>query len=112
MRWTDMRAFLRHLPPTSHTLRAVKPEVARREERIAELTSPMVEIIGGIFDHVELQVFHSIGQTPPPGGVVKRLVQRELGDLVPAPVEESKPPARRKRTTAEIRAQIAANENR
>lgn len=118
MRWTDLRAFLLHAPPTSYYRRQTDPSTARREEYQLALMDPTNRLLGEVFD--QLQWLRQ--GVPDEHGIVFRLLARAY-DVDPDKLakeaaagssggggeEPVRPaPQKRKRTAAEIRAQLKA----
>lgn len=118
MRWTDLRAFLIHSPPTSYYRRQVDPSTARREEYQLALMDPTNRLLGEVFDQLQW-----IRQgVPDEHGIVFRLLARAYdvdpdklareaaagssGGRGEEPVRSA--PQKRKKTAAEIRAQLKA----
>lgn len=116
MRWTDIRAFLLHAPPTSYYRRQVDPAAARREEYQLALMNPTNRLLGELFD--QLQWLRQ--GVPDEHGVIFRLLARaydvdpdELAKEASKAVggggdEGVEEPVRRQKSAAEIRAQLKA----
>ena len=118
MRWTDIRAFLLHAPPTSYYRRQVDPATARREEYQLALMDPTNRLLGEVFD--QLQWLRQ--GAPDEHGVIFRLLARaydvdpdELAREAAGGVrgegtgESMRPaPQKRQRSSEEIRAQLKA----
>lgn len=118
MRWTDLRAFLLHAPPTSYYRRQADPAAARREEYQLELMNPTNRLLGEVFD--QLQWLRQ--GAPDEHGVIFRLLARaydvdpdELareaaGGVRGEKTGESKhlAPQKQQRSSEEIRAQLKA----
>ena len=115
MRWTDLIAFLRYAPPTSNYRRVIDPDGARREEYQIALMEPTSRILGELFDQVQW-----LRQgVPDEHGIIFRLLARaydvdpdelarEIGRGREGDAGEVAPQQKKRKTAAEIRAQIKA----
>lgn len=115
MRWTDIRAFLLHAPPTSYYRRQVDPAAARREEYQLALMNPTNRLLGELFD--QLQWLRQ--GVPDEHGVIFRLLARAY-DVDPDELAKEaaktrgegdsvgEKPVRKEKTAADIRAQLKA----
>lgn len=115
MRWTDLRAFLLHAPPTSYYRRQTDPSTARREEYQLALMNPTNRLLGELFD--QLQWLRQ--GVPDEHGVIFRLLARAY-DVDPDELAKEaaktrgegdsvgEKPVRKEKTAADIRAQLKA----
>ena len=106
MTWSDLRAFVEHLPMTSHFWRKEEPEQAKLIAWVEGLATPHVAVVGELYDLVERHVFPTVGAEP----ILQRMQQRALDSLrqkagEAKPAEPAKP-VRRRKSAAEIRAQL------
>lgn len=100
--WADLRAFITHLPETSHVRRALDPAAARR----AEWLRPEVQMLGVIADSYETWQLLRQGapaESLPQVGVIRRILDADK-------VSEEAPPVSRQLSAAEIRAAISARD--
>lgn len=108
MTWSDLRAFILHLPVTSHFWRKEEPERARQSAWVESLAAPHTIVLGQLYDLMETDLLLRAGQQPSELGIVQRLAgrvrepRREVRQSgVREPGEK-----KRKRSAAEIRAQL------
>lgn len=108
MTWSDIAAFLRYAPPSSHFWEAENPDQARQVRWLQDLSTPVTTILGTIADVLEADQCLRVGQQPPERGIVARLAAEALGGVSEEhtpPREETKKP---QRSAAEIRALVNA----
>ena len=110
MTWSDLRAFVGHLPMSSHFWRKEEPEVAARVVWAEGLAKPHVVVLGALHDLIEQQMFPPAGVEP----IVKRLQDRALHSMQEETQEPVAPvkPVRRRKSAAEIRAQLERAQQR
>lgn len=112
LRWSDLAAFVRFLPASSHFRSVEEPDLARRLSWLEGLADPQVILVGELYDLVEAALYGRAGQDPPAERIVQRLGQRALVESsVASPAESAESvaeeqPARRGKSSAEIRAQL------
>ncbi|WP_257202290.1 hypothetical protein [Corynebacterium cystitidis] len=109
LRWTDMRAFLAHLPVDSHTAEAMDPEGIRDRRIIAELLTPRTQFVAAVHDSLESAVLGLAGARAE-SGIIKRIAKHIMQGEGPKAAEEAKPSPekRRGKSATEIRALVAA----
>lgn len=105
MTWSDLRAFILHLPVTSHFWRKEEPERARQSAWAESLAAPHTIVLGLLYDMVETDLLLRAGQQPSELGIVQRLAGRVQGEVRQSGVREPGEKKRR-RSAAEIRAQL------
>lgn len=106
MRWSDLRAFVNHLPATSHFWRAEEPEEAARLAWVEGLATPQSLLLGELYDLVDWYIMARAGQQPNEP-IVQRMSQRVMGERSRETGGKDAAPARRPRkSAAEIRAQL------
>lgn len=112
--WSDLRAFIAFLPPTSHFRREEDPEQARRVEWAQRLSDPQIILLGDLFDLMQADMFIRAGESPPGQTSRQRLFEqlvsqdhsrggRESHSSQQSHQEASPRP---RKTPADIRAQI------
>lgn len=116
MRWSDLRAFIRYLPATSHFRREEEPEEAFKVAWIEGIATPQMVLLGELFDLLHADLYLQRGQQPPPGTILDRLAQRgEAPAGEPAeqtPVQQARPVQRARKSAAQIRAQLERASNK
>ena len=105
MTWSDLRAFILHLPVTSHFWRKEEPERARQSAWVESLAAPHTIVLCQLYDLLETDLLLRAGQQPSEVGIVQRLAGRVQGEVRQSGVREPGEKKRR-RSAAEIRAQL------
>lgn len=108
MTWSDLRAFILHLPLTSHFWCKEEPEKARQSAWVESLAAPHTIVLGQLYDLMEADFLLRAEQQPSEVGIVQRLagrVREPRGEVRQSGVGE---PGEKKsrRSAAEIRAQL------
>ncbi|WP_257160408.1 hypothetical protein [Corynebacterium cystitidis] len=113
LRWTDMRAFLAHLPVDSHTAEAMDPEGIRDRRIIAELLTPRTQFVAAVHDSLESAVLGLAGARAE-SGIIKRIAHGILSNGPEVQQDNATPSGRglhnrrAEKSAAEIRALVAA----
>lgn len=112
LRWSDLYAFIQFLPPNSHTKKVLAPDLAKqweRNQRVNEWNSPVVRLLGQIFDSwYAIKLASNGAQANDMKPIVWQLATQDLG-LDEEASQEEKPAKRKQLSAAEIRARVAKN---
>ena len=113
LRWTDVRAFLMNAPADSHTAAALDPEGNRLSRLVHHWASPQGQVLGAVHDSLESTLRTMSGMPIAEHGIVARSI-RHLLDTAgeKEPVVKPSAPERRRKSPADIRAQIQKNASR
>lgn len=103
MTWSDLRAFITHLPPTAHYWRMEEPDRAMQSAWAEALSTPQTILLGQLFDLLETDILLRAGQQPSETGIITRLANRTRGRK---PVAKPAVGEKRRRSAADIRAQL------
>lgn len=109
LRWSDLNAFLIHLPSTSHTRAQLAPDLTEETLRLEQWTRPEMLLLGIFYDAWERNELLRRAVEPeelPTKGIISRLLDR-MENPTPSPTEQENP---RPKTSAEITQLIKARE--
>lgn len=103
MRWSDLRAFIAHLPATSHFRRHLDPEAARR----AELTTVEAQLLMAVHDAVWDSTYAAAGSDFRPPRLFAQLLADDREDEGKSAEREAKPARKPQKSPSELRALVA-----